>query len=351
MSHSLITILEQVTQCNYPINVKDYIANVIGEMTTTDKSCKYFKINKPKCDKTTEIILALRLMIPTVFAGFKYDIPIVIYLPKTFPFSPPEIFIEKFSKDIEINANNKNVDPNSGRVITKGLATWNSYSSLPNIIKEINISFNEVFPVYQVKKEGEKSSPSSVSSTSPRSSGKFSPISTGQNVEPLNLAIKTELIQDIIKRVYNPIKEEIKYLQKESNSSQYFKQEYYLQNKKLSDYILNKDAALTYLQNLISNITKEYNYLKSSLDNFSDKKLTQDNFMKYVEVNADPTQQKILKLVAIEATLEDITNLVRKAFERQIIDFPNTVKLIRLITREIVKIKFLRDKEMMKIRK
>lgn len=352
MSYSQNTILEHVTQCNYPINVKDYIANMISEITTTDKTCKYFKINKSKSDNSTEIILALRLMIPTLYSGLKYEIPIIIYLPKTFPFSPPEIFIEKFSKDIEINPNNKCVDPNTGKIITKGIQTWNSYSFLPSIIKEINFSFNQVFPVYQAKKDvGSEKSSESISSTSPGSSIKTTPIYPEQNIEGINAAIKKELIQEILNRVFNPIKQEMSNLQKESNTCQYFKHESNQQNKKISEFISNKDSLLNSLRYLIGNLTKEYDYLKCCIDKLNEQILSQENCLNYIKVSENIVEHKILNLTAFEATLEDIINVIKKSYERQITDFPNTMKFIRLISREIIKIRFLKDKEIMKIQK
>jgi hypothetical protein len=296
--------------------------------------------------------LALRLMIPTIYAGLKYDVPIVIYLPKTFPFSAPEIFIEKFSKDIEINPNCKYVDPYTGRLVTKGITTWNSYSSLPTVIKEINISFNQIFPVYESKKDVvREQSRNSSSYSSPGCSIKSSPIISEQSIEPLNSAIKTELLLEIFNRVFNPIKQELSNLRKEQNSCQYFKQEFSLQNKKLSDSISNKESLFNSLRNHISNVTIEYNYLNSCINKLNEQILSQENIIKFVEVSADVIQQKILNLIAIEASLEDIINIIKKAYERQITDFANTIKLIRLISREIIKIKFLKDKELIKIQK
>ena len=43
------------------------------------------------------IVIVMRTLIPTIYFRNNYDIPVLIYLPKKFPYDAPDVYIEKSS--------------------------------------------------------------------------------------------------------------------------------------------------------------------------------------------------------------------------------------------------------------
>ena len=154
MSFNSNYIFEAISACSYPINTKDYVGSVIYELYNMNKSTKYFKVVKDG-DK----ILVAQYKMQINFKGKNYDVPILIYLPKSFPKIPPELYVETKS-DVAINPQNKDIDPTTKKISLSSLRAWNNYSTIKGVILDCESSFNRTFPIFKVTNNNYNQNPS-----------------------------------------------------------------------------------------------------------------------------------------------------------------------------------------------
>lgn len=81
---------------------------------------------------------------------------------------------------------------------------------------------------------------------------------------------------------------------------------------------------------------------KILIEKFSEQFLDNNNCYEFVTVK-NPNN-KFLQLLSMEATIEDVFIIIKRGFEKGNITFNETVKFIRGLSREAIKIKFIRDK-------
>jgi hypothetical protein len=409
MSYNRLSILEAVNQCSYNSNIKDYITNIIYELCTQSKSARYYKCNRV-IGNSSETIIVIRYIINTKFVNRFYEIPILIYIPSIFPYAPPEIYLERTSKNIAINEKNRDIDAKTNRITTKEILNWNSYSTLPNVISEINISFNIAFPIYQITNHRNLSSNRSNSTDKAYSNtminnmqinqnaqnfqntqnanlisqninliyqqynnqqqqnsnvnigpidnknlnqyyNNFSPVNTNVNNQFSNislndksnqceLAIKSILIEDIKKQVYKPISEEMRRLTREKEKLNNYKNVFINLIKRYKEYLIKRDDIIPYLESLIQHLDSNYFSIKGEVDSQMHTTISKKNCFEMVSVN----NQNLLNFIAMEATIEDSLNIIKKGFERHIISFSECIRYIRIFSREIIKIKIAREK-------
>lgn len=386
MSYNRLSILEAVNQCSYNSNIKDYITNIICELCSQSKSARYYKCNRVIGNKS-ETIIVMRYIINTKFASRFYEIPILIYIPSIFPYAPPEIYLERTSKNVGVNDNNRDIDPKTNRITTKEIINWNSYSTLPNVLAEINASFNMAFPIYQITNN--RDLPSNTSTSSDRAysntiinnqqinqntlisqninqlyqqynnnqqqyrdnynpnnmintniNNQFNKISLNDKSNQYELAIKSSLIEDIKKQVYKSITEEMRRLAREREKLNNYKNVFQNLIKRYNEYLLKRDDILPYLDGLVNHLDSNYSAIKRDVDGQKNFTITKENCFSYVTIN----NHNLINFIAMEATIEDCLNIVKKGFERKIISFSDSVRYLRLFSREIMKIKDVRNK-------
>jgi hypothetical protein len=308
----------------------------------------------------------------------RFDLPILIYLPKKFPYQQPEIFLERTSKEIGVNLNNRNVDPNTFKIMTKFLANWNNYSTIEDILGEIKCSFNENFPINEMRNKNleqqqtyinynshqnvpgyfnknqqpvyntqnfqnnnQSHSNNSVNSFPQFPQTKNQQIATDNfpNIQNAQNSIKYILIEDIKKLVGPKIYLETNNLLQESQELIKFKNEFSSNINKYQQYISNKDNLINYLEDLIKKLNLEYESLSIMVKNMEKNVITNENFLYYIE----KSNENILHFISIEAFYEDIISIAKKGFLRQILNFSETVKFIRLASRENFKMRSIRE--------
>lgn len=137
-------IVETVLQCSYPFNMRDYIANVIIELTAASPSAKVLKVSYKN-----ENIVLVKYNAKTTFKNRIYEIPILIYMMKNMPYEAPEVYLER-SSDTGVNPKNIDIDQRTNRIMTKSLVNWTSYTNLSTVLTEITNSFNANFPIYKL---------------------------------------------------------------------------------------------------------------------------------------------------------------------------------------------------------
>lgn len=100
----------------------------------------------------------------------------------------------------------------------------------------------------------------------------------------------------------------------------------------------NEKTLIILKNELESDITTNRNLI----DKLCDKNLTKENCFNFVEIK-NP-EENFIQILAMEASIEDMYLIVKRGFEKGVINFNETMKFIRTLSKEAVKIKFLRDK-------
>ena len=142
-------ILEDIKVCSYPYNMKETIANSIFEIAKMTKNVHLNKFGK-QSGIVTDVILLVKCQVNVQFKDRFYDIPINIVIPKSYPFDPPEFYLDKLP-DFGLNPKNTDIDPNSYRILVNVLKYWDSYNNSSSVraLQEIIISFHNNFPIYR----------------------------------------------------------------------------------------------------------------------------------------------------------------------------------------------------------
>jgi hypothetical protein len=138
------SIIDVISQCCYPLNIRDYIGTVLVEVSKLSSSAKFFKIQKG-----TDQVIAIKYNISTTFKDRKFDIPVLIYILKTFPYSAPEVYLERTS-ETGVSPKCTSIDPKTNRISANILNSWNINSKLGDLITEVTNSFNANFPIYKL---------------------------------------------------------------------------------------------------------------------------------------------------------------------------------------------------------
>jgi hypothetical protein len=395
-------ILEVVNQCEYDYKVKDYIVDALYELAKMNTSVKIYKTQKQNQNKTQETIIVVKMNIPTQFKKQRiYDVPVLLYIPKNFPYQAPEALIERTSSNICINTNNKDVDPISFRIFINCLTKWNTYYTLVNVVSEINSSFNANFPVFSnntktnvntnttvntnintninfnqnnintqekvintneklltVNKDHDISTNMSVktNSTGERiSGGSNSSIEDINNdfnkminINKTNSSAEEQIREILIKEMFGKVTkktvEEVKRLKAERDRLSNYLNYFNSYNNKIKSIIDNKDNIISSLSNnKLEEITSEINKEKEYLILNYEKKITPENCEEYI-ILPKGKDSDYLKMIAKEALIEDMINITKKSFEKKVMDFTSIIKTVRVITMELFRLKLYREK-------
>jgi hypothetical protein len=146
MSYSKNTIYSTVIQCNY---IQDYFNHITTNINTlNEKKFPNFNIQTIQYDGSILIQISLELII-SYNNTQKFNIPICILIPKTFPFEPPIFYVILKEPNTIYNQQNQDIDIKSGKLLVKSILKWDYSLGLLDLINEISISFNNIFPILQ----------------------------------------------------------------------------------------------------------------------------------------------------------------------------------------------------------
>lgn len=153
--------------------------------------------------------------------------------------------------------------------------------------------------------------------------------------------MKRILIEDIKNNSDIKFKEDLRRLKSQEDKLLNYKQVFLVQNEKFKNFLNKKDEYFNSINVLNHEIKQEIVSKKISIEKFSDQHLNQSNCFEFVNIK---NPEDFLQILSMEATIEDMFILIRRGFEKNNISFDQTVKIIRNLSREAIKIKFIRDK-------
>ncbi len=145
------------------------------------------------------------------------------------------------------------------------------------------------------------------------------------------------------------LKEDLRRLKSQEDKLSNYKQVFLAQNEKLKNFLSKKDEHLNAMNVLNHEISQDIISKKILIEKFSEQYLNQSNCFDFVAIK-NPNDN-FLQLLSMEATIEDVFIIIKRGFEKGNISFNETVKFIRNLSREAIKIKFIREKIMKECQK
>lgn len=146
MSYSKNTIYSTVIQCNYEKDFHHHITTNINTINELKFPNFFFRIVDYEKSKIIQIFLDLIVLYNNTQ---KFNIPLSILIPIKFPYQPPIFNVVLKAKNTIYNQQNQDIDQKTGKMLVKSLIKWDFSLSLYDVIKEISISLNKVFPILQ----------------------------------------------------------------------------------------------------------------------------------------------------------------------------------------------------------
>lgn len=416
-------IFDIISECSYPMNTKDYVGIVVLELFNLDKGTTFYKVMK-----SGDKIIVAHYKVKVSFKGKIYDVPLLIYLPKIFPKSPPEIYIEN-QTDIGINPANKDIDPETKKINVKSVTTWNVYSTISVVMEEIKTSFQNNFPIYKRNNSVSSSTYSNTNSTTSNTNSltsvfqginiggshghdnkriksndfnnqnnynnsnynniynstyqnnnfqnnqntqnnqnygyqynnnfgnnnNFNTFPTGNNnitnitnsnYQPnqgrinYDAEIKKKLIEELKNSLEPKLKEEIHNIKKQEEILNKYKKEFTNINESLAHVGQDKNKAVNLLNDYIISINDEVNSITQLVNKLKNNHLTEDNYQNFIEYN----HKDLMRACCVEASMEDLISVIKKAFDKGIFQYEETLRMIRHLTKEMVKVRFYKEK-------
>ena len=348
-----INLREAMELCNYELTIKNEFTNFI-ESYYDNKTQKYYLF-----DQNFEKIILLRIKISTLYNGQFFDVVLLIYFPTNFPFSPPDIFFQKFGK-VRINPNCLfYIDENSLRINFSLFYEWsNKVESFKNLINELKNQFNNAFPIFNNSKDLQHNDFNdgycildmdlctlieiAKKNIIPIKNVNKRHVSPVQNNKKYNLNFENKKIFDkeeakknliilLENEIYNKIERNFEKNVKIKNKMLMLKNDL---NKKIMevDALDKKSHEIHKSITNVSNEIKNYNLVKPE----HIKNINLSNIDSFLLIN----HKKYYKNIAKIKTVEEYILICKKAFERNRVDFNTAINLIRKNSREIFYLKY-----------
>ena len=162
--NTLLRLRGELNQCTYAPQMKDYISNLIFTAMNYPKKTSQARHFIKNMGYDRIIMVWYPMSVP--FGGKSYNVPLQIFIMKNVPYEPPQIFLE-IVQGSAANAKNRDIDPNTNRIMTPTLRSWNQYSIIDNVMNEIFASFSNVFPIYKKSQQSHPPAPAPAPAPAP----------------------------------------------------------------------------------------------------------------------------------------------------------------------------------------
>ncbi len=381
-------IFSAISLCNYPPNVTDYLITSINQIMNYPyvKSQPQYKIKTINNEK----IIAIRIPLDVPFNNKNYDVPIVVFFPNLIPLEPPKIFIE-VSKGSAINPKIKDIEIKTRKIITPILRTWEQNTSFINILNEIRNSFSNIFPIYKIKKSSQTNTEYNRSKTSNtininnnavfnimnnninnnnNTGDPFANIASifnenfmnnnnNANINAFNNnknnfndnknvllgkehIVKNILVEEVFDKISSKLISEYKKLNQQNKTLNNYKNQFRNENEKMEKYFVkkkeieNKCVKDLYHLNLEIKKYNEYNKKKET------NKITEENCLDFIKVESP----EMIKSIANEINNEELIIMIKKGFEKKVINFKDAILATREASRNLFVNKMVTEKKL-----
>lgn len=368
-----LRIMNEVNQCDYDPNMKSLIINNIKELMNSP--LRYSDVREYIRQWNRDKIIMVWFPMKIFLQQKPYQTPIQIYLPKNFPYIPPLIYLE-VSAGCGINNKNPNINVNTKEIKVNSMSYWNASTPMSNILTEIYNSFSKNFPIYrntpntinrpqntfynvlnsgvnqlanQVSNQGYNFNPGANFYNNPVNNNVIPQNSNVQiynsnnNIyqnDPPEEQIKKIIINHFIEKNLQKIKEEKNKLSQQETKLKNYQNEFKIANDKIDNFMNNQGAIFNNCQNDINTLNNKIMELTQYNQSRQNEGLTKENFMNFIQIS----DTKTISLIAKEAFLEELLMFIKKAVEKNKIDFSDAVKVIRSNSRTLFETRYMREK-------
>ena len=368
-----LRIMNEVNQCDYDPNMKSLIINNIKELMNSP--LRYSDVREYIRQWNRDKIIMVWFPMKIFLQQKPYQTPIQIYLPKNFPYVPPLIYLE-VSAGCGINNKNPNINVNTKEIKVNSMSYWNASTPMSNILTEIYNSFSKNFPIYrntpntinrpqntfynvlnsgvnqlanQVSNQGYNFNPGANFYNNPVNNNVIAQNSNVQiynsnnNIyqnDPPEEQIKKIIINHFIEKNLQKIKEEKNKLSQQETRLKNYQNEFKIANDKIDNFMNNQGAIFNNCQNDINTLNNKIMELTQYNQSRQNEGLTKENFMNFIQIS----DTKTISLIAKEAFLEELLMFIKKAVEKNKIDFSDAVKVIRSNSRTLFETRYMREK-------
>ena len=368
-----LRIMNEVNQCDYDPNMKSLIINNIKELMNSP--LRYSDVREYIRQWNRDKIIMVWFPMKIFLQQKPYQTPIQIYLPKNFPYVPPLIYLE-VSAGCGINNKNPNINVNTKEIKVNSMSYWNASTPMSNILTEIYNSFSKNFPIYrntpntinrpqntfynvlnsgvnqlanQVSNQGYNFNPGANFYNNPVNNNVIGQNSNVQiynsnnNIyqnDPPEEQIKKIIINHFIENNLQKIKEEKNKLSQQENKLKNYQNEFKIANDKIDNFMNNQGTIFNNCQNDINTLNNKIMELIQYNQSRQNEGLTKENFMNFIQIS----DTKTISLIAKEAFLEELLMFIKKAVEKNKIDFSDAVKVIRSNSRTLFETRYMREK-------
>ena len=368
-----LRIMNEVNQCDYDPNMKSLIINNIKELMNSP--LRYSDVREYIRLWNRDKIIMVWFPMKIFLQQKPYQTPIQIYLPKNFPYVPPLIYLE-VSAGCGINNKNPNINVNTKEIKVNSMSYWNASTPMSNILTEIYNSFSKNFPIYrntpntinrpqntfynvlnsgvnqlanQVSNQGYNFNPGANFYNNPVNNNVIGQNSNVQiynsnnNIyqnDPPEEQIKKIIINHFIEKNLQKIKEEKNKLSQQESRLKNYQNEFKTANDKIDNFMNNQGAIFNNCQNDINTLNNKIMELIQYNQSRQNEGLTKENFMNFIQIS----DTKTISLIAKEAFLEELLMFIKKAVEKNKIDFSDAVKVIRSNSRTLFETRYMREK-------
>ena len=157
---------------------------------------------------------------------------------------------------------------------------------------------------------------------------------------------KNILVNEVSEKISNKLIEENKRLNVQNQKLKEYKAKFGEENEKVQNFVNRQFEIKSKCEEDMSNIKKVIKDVQDYNDNNKELTVNNENCLTFIDV-PDPDA---LKIIANEASMEELVLVVRKGFERKKISFQDAISFMRNSSRDLFTIKFLKDKVIRKYR-
>ena len=369
-------ILSAISLCNYPPNVTDYLITSINQIMNYEyvKAKPQYKVKTINKEK----IIAIRIQMDIPFNKKNYDVPIVVFFPILIPLESPKIFIEVL-KGSAINPKVKDIEIKTRKIMTPILRTWDQNTSFINILNEIRNSFSNTFPIYKIKKNNNSQNNQNefiknktnntininnnavfnIMNNNINNNNQGDPfvnianlfnnisITNNKILNEKENVVKNILIEEVFDKISSKLISEYKKLNQQNKTLNNYKNQFRNENEKMEKYFAKKkeieNKCAKDLYHLNTEIKKYYEYCKKK----EIKKVTEENCLDFIKVESP----EVIKAIAQEIDNEELIIMIKKGFEKKVINFKDAILATREASRNLFVSKKLTEKRLKNIGK
>jgi hypothetical protein len=166
------------------------------------------------------------------------------------------------------------------------------------------------------------------------------------NIDPKKIEeeAKQTIIQEIKNQILVKLREENEKNKQIENKLNNYRFEFNNEQEKLKKFLSDKDSKTSKIKDAIFALQSETQTQQMELSKIHDRLNNIQSLYSLIYVQ----KPELLRIIASEATCEELLASVKKAFQKQILTFDECVRNIRMLTREILKIRFYREKIMLR---